>query len=167
MCVCMYVRMYVYVYVHAYPGRPKSAIAFCRFSEKLAFHLSEKHMSPPKTSQKEGSVLDAFCVSLRRNANCIAHSLPSSFSSLRSLPSRWRSCQDFTYKRRCGLHKGSEFGICFQERTQCCNAAVGWARLPWSGVHTVLKRSSWAGALTMVRRARSVVTKHLPWSGLL
>ena len=46
-------------------------------------------------------------------------------------------------------------------------AVVGRVCLPWSGVRTVLYRSSRAGVLTMVRHARSAVTKHLPWSGLL
>ena len=60
-----------------------------------------------------------------------------------------------------------------QEHAQCCNAAVGWAcslkraRLRLSGAHAVLSRSSRAGVLTMVRRARSVVTKYSPWSGVL
>ena len=41
---------------------------------------------------------------------------------------------------------------------QCYNAAVGRGGLPLSGVRAVLERSSRAGVLTIVRRARSVRT---------
>ena len=73
-----------------------------------------------------------------------------------------------------------------QACVQCYSEAVERVRLPWSGVRAVLFRSSRAGALTLVRRARSVRTQQsggrayhcqacayaavgrvcLPWSGV-
>ena len=62
--------------------RAKKHSRFAAFLKNVRFTPAKRTLSPPKTSQKEGSVLEAFCVSLRRNANCIAHSLPSPFSHL-------------------------------------------------------------------------------------
>ena len=55
-----------------------------------------------------------------------------------------------------------------QACAQCYNKAVKGLRLPCSGVCAVLKRSSRAGALTMVRRARSEEVERVcfPWSGV-
>ena len=95
-----------------HPGGPKTAFAFCRFSEKLAFHLSETLIEPPKNLQKRGLGFRVFCVSLRRNAP--AFSFLTSLRSQRQsaaphLAGARHSAADFTHKRTCGLHEGSEF----------------------------------------------------------
>ena len=103
--------------------------------EPFATHSGKTCVSPHRKAQKEGSVLEAFCVLLRRNANCI-HSLPSPFfTSLRSLRqlaaphlagARHSAANKTLEKRRCGLHEGSEFGTCALQLDQVESIAPLW-----------------------------------------